>query len=365
MSLSKLIIHNLRNIDYTKLSLHPQRNLITGCNGSGKTSLLDAIYLLGTGRSYRSAHHAPLINRASKGCSVYGAACFAGRKVSLGIERRRDGGKEIRINGQTETLTSRLAKELPILYLGPDTIDILLGPPALRRRFLNWGVFHVEPSFTEDWITANRCLKQRNHLLRLGQGKTRQFSAWSAEFVKYSRAIDATRAQYFGDFVGCFQRLCDNLTDLKHISCEYYPGWKDAISLNAILEGAYETESRRAFTHAGYHRADIRVKVEGQWASQICSRGELKILAWAMVLTQGMLVQKHALRPITYLVDDLLSELDVQHRRGVCHLLEQTHAQIFATGIDTDRLLDCWHNENGRVFHVEHGNFSQEERDND
>ena len=250
--------------------------------------------------------------------------------------------------------TSELARLLPVLVLGPETVDLLLGSPQLRRKFLNWGVFHVKPTFSDEWDIANRCLKQRNKLLKGGHPK-QELKVWTDKLVQAAETIDRYRQTYFDKYVIELQQLIGELTKFgSQIHCEYSRGWDSESALASVFERSLEGDIRRGFSQFGFHKADIKLKIRGQLVTEVCSRGELKMLAWAMVLTQGKIQQQVNNQSVLYLVDDLVSELDMDHRRLLCQILIEMKSQVVATGINEKELEASWNECQAEVFHVKH-----------
>lgn len=364
MSLTRLEVSGIRNIIQARLDLHPRINLIVGANGSGKTSLLESVYFLGSARSFRNASVMPLITRDVEECLVRGEVTSEFGQHSLGVLRNRDGGREIKIDGDEISRATDLANLLPTLVVGPETVNLLLGAPGLRRRFLNWGVFHVEHSFNRVWMEANRCLRQRNTLLRqqaLKQQKIRQdeLDTWTVELVRHAEELDRIRSGYSKVYAEIFLQHCESLAELQGVTYQYYRGWSSDHSLIEIYEKDREIDQKRGFTTRGFHRADVRIRLNGQDVSSVCSRGELKVLSWAMIFSQGALLEGSAASNLVFLVDDLGSELDERHRHRFSNHLISTGNQIFATGIDQDSLAAPWKGQELKLFHVEQGVVEQ------
>jgi DNA replication and repair protein RecF len=360
MSLNRLTVKNLRNIRHVDINLGPGVNLVWGANGSGKTSLLEAIYYLGSSRTFRGVRIEPVIKRDADITTVFGVVDSSEGTRRIGVQRGRDGSKDIKINGEVVRRASELAQALPVLVLGPETVDLLLGSPGGRRRFLNWGLFHVEHGFLPEWETAVRCLKQRNSLLR-ARGSVQELGVWSARLVKASEALDGYRSRYFEVYRKLFQEGCENLSRLDDVECIYNRGWDASRSLTEVLASQEEGDRKRGFTLSGFQKADLEVRVAGQNAVTVCSRGELKVLAWAMVLSQGKMSWQRRQQTLVYLVDDLCAELDAESRISVCQELVKSGGQVIATGIDLKQLLASWVGTDTKVFHVEHGTFSETE----
>jgi len=364
MSLSRLTVKNLRNIEHVELNLGSGVNLVCGVNGSGKTSLLEAVYFLGSGRTFRGQRVEPLIAREASSCTVFGIA-DAGRRCRIGVQRGRDGSRDIRMNGEVVRRASELALALPVLVLGPETVDLLLGAPGPRRRFLNWGLFHVEHGFLLEWENATRGLKQRNSLLRSRNGNSRELEVWTEKLVVLAESIDESRRRYFVKLQAVFQSVCAELTGLQGVECVYTRGWDISKSLTEVMANQLEGDIKRGFTLSGFQKADIEIRVAGDNATNVCSRGELKILAWALVLSQGKLSTTQHHQPPVYLVDDLCAELDEEHRQSVCRELYNSGSQILATGIDLEQLRRSWSGVTTKMFHVKRGVFSEMESSNE
>lgn len=359
MTLSRLSVNSLRNIIHADIVLGPRVNLVVGANGSGKSSLLEAIYFLGSGRSFRTHRLGPVINKVSDGCTVFGIVEEGDRVHRVGVYRGRDGSRDIKVNSEVVMRASDLARALPVLVLGPETVDVLLGPPALRRRFLNWGLFHVEPRFLQEWEVATRCLKQRNSLLRVRNATDAEIRVWTDRLCEASLKLDIYRRSFFESFSLQFGVVCAVLSELKNVTCHYRRGWAQDSELEEVYEGQLESDKKRGFTASGVHKAELELLVDGVPAVTVCSRGELKILAWALYLTQGRISSSlGGVSSLLYLVDDLASELDVVHRAKVCGALIESRCQIIATGIEIEQLVDCWGGYPTKLFHVEHGDIS-------
>ena len=374
-----LEVRHFRNLSRISVDLDPGLNLFFGENGSGKTSVLEASDFLSTVRSFRGVGLDTVVQRGAKGCLLRGKAKVGTTEHQIGITRDVGGNREIRIDSEITNKPSELARLLPTLVLGPQSVDLLLGSPASRRRFLNWGLFHVKPGlfspggaaagisfmdFPVKWEEANRCLRQRNLLLRqqsIGAWarNSKELEAWSERLAAYANQIDQQRNQYVELYRPLFTKVALELTGLAEVKFDYYRGWNREAELRGIYLKEAALDQKRGFTQKGFQRADVRITVSGQPAAKVCSRGELKSLVWAMVLAQGALASKISRLvgsgATLYLVDDLASELDDQHRHRVCKFLLETGQQVLLTGVDEKSLLSACNNRYGRLFHVKHG----------
>ncbi|MFM1895674.1 MAG: hypothetical protein RLZZ385_748 [Pseudomonadota bacterium] len=353
-TISKLNITRLRNID--QLSLLPGEliNVISGPNGSGKTSILEAIYLLGVGRSFRSAKVAPLIQEGSKDCTVF---CeLDGGAVAMGLQKSRLQKPILKLQGNKQPNWIEAAKLLPLQILDANTFLLLEGSPKVRRRFLDWGVFHVEPSFVDHWRNSRVCIANRNQLLKGKSLDRSQLAAWDSEFGREAAHIDSARSVYFEAFQQVLAEVLREIAPESPAILSYFRGWDPGLDLTTVLSGNLDSDRRYGLTQAGPHRADIQIRVGKLNAAEVLSRGQQKMLVSAMKIAQAILLARSTSRTCVFLIDDLPAELDEKNRATVCRYLARLDSQVFITCVDERSLQHCW--DAGiaiRKFHVEHG----------
>lgn len=358
MYIKKLDVHRLRNLERVQLSFCPSANLIYGINGSGKTSLLEAIYLLGRGRSFRSRNIRSVIQHEAADCVVFGIlhAPEEQRDIPVGVQRTSKGEFQFKVDGAPVASASDLVEELPLQLLNSDSFGLLEGGPLNRRQFLDWGVFHVEHTYPALWKAYQRCLKHRNSLLRRDRIDGSELALWDSEFARLGEQVHEARKRYLGAFKPVFERVLGELSDVPGISFGYQPGWDHQAPLLDVLKAGIDRDQRTRTSNYGAHRADLRIKASGRSANEVLSRGQIKTVVCAMRIAQGYLYHQVTDKQCVYLLDDLPSELDAEHRRRVGRLLQELGAQVFITGVFQDDLRASWPNE-GEVamFHVEHG----------
>lgn len=359
MPIRQLKVQGLRNLAPLDLSFSPSVNFIYGENGSGKTSLLEAINLMASGKSFRTSQlkhlHAQDHDRIDMALSVEDEHLGSCQLDSL---RLKAGEHLLKLNGSVLTAQSEAAHWLPVQVIDPTTFKLLAGSPDERRQFIDWGVFHVEQNFIDQWKVFRKQLKQRNAVLK--QQELEWLPIWTAGFVESALAIDAFRLDYLKRFKPEFERILALLDGSIKVSLAYYPGWDKEQELLEVLNRQQERDLVLGYTQAGPHRAELRIKVDKQPAAEILSRGQQKTVVAALKIAQGALFQAETGRRTIYLVDDLASELDEKHRFALCKLLEDLKCQVFITSIDKEQLINCWHPQQSKVFHVEQGNLHEE-----
>lgn len=357
MPIVDVVVQDFRNIALAELRFAPQLNLITGTNGAGKTSLLEALYFLGRAQSFRTSHSEALIREGSSGLLLRAhieTACGGIRHLGMQRDRVR---MQIRMDGRTVARVSELLPHFPFQLFTPESHKLLEGGPSYRRKYMDWGVFHVEPEFFPVWQRFTRALKQRNASLR-ANASVREVCLWDNELVAAADALDAMRRSYVADLLPRLQRTIADLSGLTHLGWDYRPGWNRKLEYAQALKDGLDGDRRQGFTRSGPHRADLMPAVEGAPANERVSRGQQKQIAIAMMLAQAELYSRRTGLQCIFLVDDLASELDDRHRMQVQEYFRDLRAQVFLTAIDPATVdTSLW--QQPAVFHVEHGQVHQ------
>ncbi|MDY0005228.1 MAG: DNA replication/repair protein RecF [Spongiibacteraceae bacterium] len=364
MRLDQLQLTNFRVFDRLSVQGFARLNVLHGANGSGKSSLLEALYLLSLGRSFRTHDPKAMIRDGAAACTVSGVFLDSNGPLSVGVERYRSEAKpRVRVNGESQTRLSALAQRVPMRVLDSQSLEFIASGPGARRSFLDWGVFHVEHAFQHHWQAARHALKQRNALLRSGRINAVELGAWEHRLAQEAAILDDYRAAFCETLVGLTATLLSELSPVlaaQEPALAYRRGWPADRSLTDVLAQHRQSDVALGHTQLGPHRADLRVTVHGRKAQDALSRGQQKLLAVALYLAQIQLVERHSGKPLIVLVDDLAAELDREHRTAVIRSLsaQGDDRQLFISGTDIELLaadLAAAGNEEARLFHVEHG----------
>lgn len=359
MRLQRVVIDHIRNLHDVNIDLSAHLNILFGENASGKTSFLESLHVLAYAKSFRSHHFRHVVNHNAHFLRVTGQIVEAGRDyaIPVGVEYRQ-GRLKMRVDGRNLKKTSELAQHLPIIIIHQECQRLLTDGPKFRRKFLDWGVFHVEQHFLNNWRRYVRALKQRNSALQARKGKA-AVSVWDQELEENALAIHAYRQAYCDELLPVWQ-VCTRqlLADSEAISVAYQPGWDTGQEYSAVLAASYEQDARRGFTHQGPHRADLAIRVQGIAAHEHLSRGQQKLLICAMLIAQALVYRQHSRRPCVFLVDDLKAELDHEHVERVMALLKGLDAQIIMTATEKE-VLEPYCSEGHKKFHVERGQVTE------
>lgn len=373
MLLTRLQVTHLRNLSQLEFEPAAGFNLITGENGSGKSSMLEAIHLLGAGRSFR---HASNSKASLTGLIQHGAeqALCVGRfmatpevesrstphSFSIGVALHRRDGITAKVAGEQVAAASHLARTLPLMVINSWSFQLIEGPSQLRRQYLDWGLFHVEQDYLATLQSWRRCLRQRNQLLRTRHGKiASELTLWSRELARYAEAVDAARRDYAVALAPWVNSLAERLGAVPGFELSYQSGWDHTIPLAEQMERDLESDCARGFTAHGPHRADLRLRWKGAAVAERLSRGQIKTLVLVLKLAQERMVRSSNKRPV-FLVDDLAAELDSSHRQLFCELLAEERPQVFLTAVEKESIDLGWFGQGpSGLFHVEQGRLRE------
>ena len=356
MRLRELRLENLRAFASLAIELDPGWNVFVGPNGAGKTTLLEAAYLLSHARSFRGGPRDVLIRRGADGYSVFGRVERGANTVGLGLSRS-EGALEARVNG-TAVPVADLLRQIAVACFEPGSHELISGPSDGRRRFLDWGVFHVEHDFLAVWRAFQRALRQRNALLR-GTPSAVDLAPWDRELARSGAGLSATRAHYFAAFAtATTAALSTLLPELGAPSIRLEAGWRAEGDPLELLAASRDDDLRRGFTTRGPHRADWSIAFEHAPRREHLSRGQEKLCALACILAQARVFADQRGEWPVVCIDDLASELDGPHQEVLVQSLRAVDAQILVTGTHEPEAL-ARSGVSAATFHVEPGRASR------
>ncbi len=353
MGLAHISLRNFRCFVTADLDFDPNLNLITGKNASGKTSLIEAVYLLGRGRSFRTANLGSAIRSDAHEFQIHGRISNAASQLPVTLVHK-DRQLQARISGKAPENLARLSENFPIQLVDSQAHQLIRGGPRCRRQFLDWGVFHVEPAFFPSWRRYQRALQQRNALLRAGETR-REIVGWDGELASYGEALDHMRRDYLESLIPTASEWSGYALGGADVQLDYQPGWPQELSLSAALQGAIDRDYGSSTTRFGPHRADVRITINGKLAQEWLSKGQEKALAGSLLLAQAAVYRSLTGRTCTLLLDDLPSELDTLHQQRFMERIMETGAQTLITAIEAGPSLV---GKAAKLFHVEQGKIT-------
>lgn len=432
MFIKRLLINNFRNIESLDLEPCEGFNFICGANGSGKTSVLEAIYYLSLARSFRTNTYQYLIKQGSSGFNLFAKVQEQSLKAnqniasnnlmldsqeasieepeqyfsqpswipnsnffnsevssdsslnssispfstSIGLSRSKGSDFVVKINSMPLYRLIDLLEHTCIQLIHPQGVELITNDAEGRRSFVDWGVYYSDLDFKSLWLKYRKILKQRNALLRresykLGGNKANvphevdirtnlenaELTMWDDTLVALSEQITEKRLHYLKELQVVLSDLIRQfLPDFK-LKFELNYGWDKSSDLRSILARNLEKERVLGYTMYGCHRADLKIKNNTVAAGATLSRGQLKMLVYAMRLAQGMLLKQQTARSCIYLIDDLNSELDSNSQSVLLNTLVQCKHQVFISNIQQDLLIPKERSDY-KVFSLDRGSLA-------
>jgi len=356
MIIERLRVQNFRCFESIDISPGTGINIVSGDNASGKTSLLEAIFLLGRGQSFRQSGPKPAIRRGTDSFVLNADISNAdNRSHRIGVQRNRS-GIEYRKDGTAGTTRLELINTLPLQLIDPNVHRLLEQGPRYRRHFMDWGVFHVEHTFFPAWCRYRRALRQRNRALKARWPK-KDIIAWDAELVRSGELVDASRRAYIQHLNNGLPSPARRLLGDESVVMNYSPGWRGDDGFGAALALTLDQDQRAGFTQQGPHRADLQVTIASASARDWVSRGQQKVLTTILLLVQAELLnRRRGVMPIL-LVDDMAAELGQRYREVLAEEIVRVGGQCFLSFLEPDTVPSAF--SDGAMFHVEHGAVRQ------
>lgn len=359
MVLTRLLINNFRNIEQASISPTPDFNFLIGANGSGKTSVLEAIYTLGHGRAFRTLHTNRIIRHDQPAFVLHGRIAdkeYIQRDIAVGLMKDRLGSTKIRINNDDRPGVAALARLLPIQLITPEGFRLLNGGPKYRRAYIDWGCFHQSPDFFQKWSNYRRLLKQRNAALRQTL-RYEHILPWDQELAPLAEEISALRLEYSRAIIAGIMETCAQFLPECTLTFSFQRGWDKDRNYATLLEQQFQRDRELTYTAHGPHKADFRIRTEGVPVEEVLSRGQLKLLVCALRLAQGEHLSQRSNQKCLYLIDDFASELDECRRHLLGVRLKAAYAQVFVSAISADHIIDMV-DEKGKMFHIKKGKIT-------
>ncbi|WP_395373563.1 DNA replication/repair protein RecF [Marinicella sp. W31] len=353
MHIRKLRLTNFRILQEFSLENAQQNNLICGPNGCGKTSILEAIYLASTGKSFRNATYKHLIHHQKDSFQIYlEAQTGVDSQLFIGVHRDRKGVKQLRLNHDNCQRQAEITHQFPVVAIDTDTYQFIDRSPQSKRSYMDWMVFHVKHQYLHLWSKASGCHKHLNAFYKKKYSGD-ELQVWEDKFAYYAEKIQAYRQHAFELLQEQLQKLIDLFfKDSLDITLKLDKGWRHDLSMQEQLQQDKKKNMEYGLVNNGPHKMNITIRESGQMATHILSRGQKKILSVLFYLCSAEIIQQQTgFAPILCL-DDIGAELDKENKHRLLKYLQDKPHQLFITAVSEDEIKDYF--ENMQVFHVKH-----------
>jgi DNA replication and repair protein RecF len=331
VQLDELTLQNFRNIAAAQLRPGRRFNVVSGKNGMGKTNLLEAVYLLGTLRSYRTSARRELLRHGQESALVEGI--FGGAAVGMRCEILiRPDERRVRVDGKQQQPNGGHFRSLPMVLFHPGNLELVQGPPEGRRRFLDRALFQAAPSYPANHRDYGRALASRNRLLREQRVDRRAIAAFDRQLTRHGAEIVRFRDQ----LVSSLRAPCGEAFDAMSGACRVELSYRPSVpgveeQLAEALEQKLKLDCERGYTSIGPHADDLLLELDGKPARRFASQGQQRALVLSLKIAETRALAAATSRIPLLLLDDVSSELDELRNRRLFEFLNGVGGQVFIT----------------------------------
>lgn len=352
MQMDWLQIKQFRNLVSIEFKPGPRLNFFVGRNASGKTAILEAIYMLSRGKSFRTPRIQDVIQHNQKSLLVFSKIRHEQEGViNTGIEKTY-GQTTIKYNGNRLKAVSEQTRGVPVLLVNQDSQQILTGSPRERRHWLDWAMFHVEPDYLDVWKAYMKSLRQRNMLLKRGEKKRELYRAWEQAMIESGHYLTEKRRGFLVQLVAALDQTVQQVF-LSKIFVILSSFWPENPQDGDIFLQSWETDLKNGYTRQGAHNIDVRFLLNDKSLADFFSRGQIKLFVCLLMIAQAQVLEKiTGIKPLL-LLDDYEAELDEPACVFLLETLAATEFQALLTNTEEQKTIINKYLQN--TFHVEQG----------
>ena len=334
MIIKRLWLTNFRNHHETDVELNDNTTLVVGLNGHGKTNLIEGLYLLSGARSFRGAKVDALVRSGHTSAYIRAEVENQSRTSLIELELTTQGRSKAQVNKQKVKRFRDLGDTVRAVVFSPDDLELIKGPPAIRRSLLDDTIAITNPEFRAVRTDLDHILRQRNNLLKQAKGRLSNdletsLTIWNEQLVNAAELIGDTREEFihqFGPSVADFYQQVAGRNDPVTLNIE--AEWRHTGLAEALVR-SQDDEVRRGMTLVGPHRDDLLMLLNSLPSRSHASQGEQRSLALALRLATYLYIEKVSGDQPLVLLDDVFSELDETRARRLVECLP--NSQIVLT----------------------------------
>jgi len=336
----RIRLADFRNYTALDFAPSPGLNVLAGANAQGKSNLLEALAMLGTGKSFRAHRERELIREGSERAEIGGEARIAAGEIRLRctIARTPAGTrKSFEVNGGAVGFARFLGRTRVVTFV-PADLQLVSGGPSLRRAFLNEALAQLSPTYYRDLARYSKVIQQKSALLRGAIAPDRDLLlAYNDELVRPASAIIGARRAFVDEVAAATAMIYERWRGARErLGVTYAPNPEADVA--EVLASSLEAEVRRRTTLVGPHRDDVRLLVDGAPLAAFGSQGQQRTAVLALKVAEYDVMRARAGDAPILLLDDVLSELDAERAGGFLAAVEGFE-QAFVTTTDASRDL--------------------------
>ncbi len=345
MYIKNIQLTNFRNYDFLETEFHKNVNLILGNNAQGKTNLLEAVYITSIGRSFRTNKDSDLVHFDADFAKVFISAEKEVYDTTVEIIVKKDAKKYIKKDGVAVKRTSDLLENIFIVIFSPEDLKIVKDEPEKRRKFIDRELCQMKPAYYESLSSYKKILLQRNTYLKEENIDQSILDLWDVQLAKYGAKIMQMRkifvekiSQISNEIHGSITNGKENLQILYNPNIKLFDSLKDQEDFfYDELKKSYSNDLRQRTTTKGPHKDDISFRVNEIDMRNFGSQGQQRTCALSLKLAELHLIKEESGEDAILLLDDVMSELDIERQEYLIKTLKEN--QLFITTTDLDKKL--------------------------
>lgn len=335
MYLEELMTQNYRILKSEKIKFNEKMNLIYGKNAQGKTSIIEAIYFIATGKSFRTKKNIDQIKHHEKRMLIFAKT----NKAAYSLELKND-KRSFYINKNSVKYSDYIG-EILCVYFIPEDIEIITGSPVIRRRFFNYEIAQVDKFYLKKILTFQKVLKVRNNLLKEKNIQNSIFEIYEDKFIDLTVDIILLRNEYILKISEILQEKYKELFDKEkkvEIRYESFYSLKEnqtkeeiRLEIKELITKKRQMEINYGYSQIGPQKDEYSFYINNQKVKSFASQGEKKSIIFALKLSQIEYIQNIKNESPIFLIDDIASYFDEIRKNNILHYFSQKNIQSFLT----------------------------------
>jgi len=359
MYLTKIELKNFRNYEEQTVEFHKKVNIITGKNAQGKTNLLESLYIMSLGKSFRTNKDVDMIGFEKDFCRVKSTSIKEQRELEIEISIGKE-GKTAKINGLKTTKNIDLLENVYMVVFSPEDLKIVKDEPEKRRKFIDRELCQLKPMYYRNLGRYKKILQQRNSLLKQQDVNEDVIAVWDESLAEYGAKVIQERKRFIEKMNLISKEISKSITNGKEAlelsyeaNIEFKENYEEQKEyVKQVLSKNLKNDIFRRSTTVGPHKDDLKICVEGIDIRHFGSQGQQRTAALSLKLAEIQLIKEETKIDPILLLDDVLSELDAERQNFLINSLKDV--QLFIT---TTELSEEVKNKlpEGETYFIENG----------
>lgn len=372
MFVKKIVLKNFRNYHNTSLSFHPHVNIVIGDNAQGKTNLVEAIYTLAFGKSFRTNQDKELILIDALFTHISADVQKKNELIKMDFKFNSKQKKEIKINDLPLKKLAELIGRFNVVIFSPEDLQLVKGSPSIRRKYMDKSISQIFPNYYHLLIEFNKILKQRNNLLKSSYNKPPpkdMILIWDEQLAKVATKIIKYRLDFLSQLKITSEKIHKEIShDLEKLEIIYLSNYlpknlEDENLYDKIYNGILELlkdrlslDLKRGYTSVGPHRDDLNFIINGIESKKFASQGQVRTIALSLKLSEISIIKNSLDENPILILDDVLSELDPIRQNQLIKYISDLQTFITTTEINS---LMKEHIREAKMIQVKKGSITE------